>query len=80
VFKGKTHDEEKAHRWFKVCQWSFRLDTLFVQFTGWAGTNIVQVFRFDGAKLPGAVTKLGHPKESQQQSPIWDDYASPDLL
>ena len=41
---------------------------------------VAQLFNFDCTKLPGAVTKLGHLKAGSQRSPLWDDYASPELL
>ncbi len=55
-----------------------RPDSIFVQFTG--TTPVAQLFNFDCTKLPGAITKFNHMKEGAKRSPIWDDYASPELL
>lgn len=55
-----------------------RPDSIFVQFTD--SEPVAQLFNFDCTKIPGAVTKLSHLKRGQQRSPIWDDYASPELL
>lgn len=55
-----------------------RPDNIFVQFSD--STPIAQLFNFDCTKLPGAATKRGHLKEGLKRSPIWDDYASPELL
>ena len=63
--------EQSAYR-------DLRPDSIFVQFTG--STPIAQLFNFDCTKLPGAVTRLSHLKAGQKRAPLWDDYASPELL
>jgi hypothetical protein len=63
--------EQSAYR-------DLRPDSIFVQHTD--STPIAQLFNFDCTKLPGAVTRLSHLKRGQQRFPIWDDYASPELL
>lgn len=63
--------EQSAYR-------DLRPDSIFVQFTDSA--PVAQLFNFDCTKLPGAVTKLSHLKAGQQREPLWDDYASPELL
>src|SRR6266536_1982256 len=63
--------EQSAYR-------DLRPDSIFVEFTG---TNpVAQLFNFDCTKIPGDVTRLSHLKAGQKRFPIWDDYASPELL
>ncbi len=57
-----------------------RPDSIFVQYTDTDTTPVAQLFNFDCTKIPGSVTKQGHLKEGLQRSPIWEDYASPELL
>ncbi len=63
--------EQSAYR-------DLRPDSIFVQFSD--AMPIAQLFNFDCTKLPGAYTKLSHLKRGQQRFPVWDDYASPELL
>ncbi len=55
-----------------------RPDSIFIQFT--STTPVAQLFNFDCTKLPGSATKFSHLKAGAKRSPLWDDYASPELL
>lgn len=55
-----------------------RPDSIFIQCTD--STPTAQLFNFDCTKLPGAITRRDYLKAGQKRSPVWDDYASPELL
>ena len=55
-----------------------RPDSVFIQLTD--SLPVAQLFNFDCTKLPGASTKLSNMQSGQKRSPLWDDYASPELL
>ena len=56
-----------------------RPDNIFVQCTD--SVPIAQLFNLDCTKLPDTVTtKLSHLQKGLARSPVWEDYASPELL
>lgn len=55
-----------------------RPDSIFIQNTD--ALPVAQLFNFDCTKLPGATTKRSNMRSGQKRSPVWDDYASPELL
>src|SRR5262249_40600086 len=55
-----------------------RPDNIFVQLTN--ASPVAQLFNFDCTKIPGSYTKFSNIKSGRNRFPLWDDYASPELL
>jgi serine/threonine protein kinase len=55
-----------------------RPDNIFVQLTN--AFPVAQLFNFDCTKIPGSYTKFSNIKSGHNRFPLWDDYASPELL
>jgi serine/threonine protein kinase len=55
-----------------------RPDSIFLQIT--SSLPVAQLFNFDCTKIPGSHTKVSNIRSGHKRFPLWDDYASPELL